>query len=849
MRALLMIASQPQSRQLLGVNQQAYQSLKAAMSLDLRRQLLIAVCDDVALQNQLATQLQNDLEEIAAIAQAAADPAMEKAEGKGERGKGERGKGGSRAISPGSLGEWARPCSPDVAGQQRSLERLWFDPEDANLTRQIAQWMQQTMLTEGALPQVQMLGIEQMTRQPAITQNHFLRSLEKIEALLPRLNTSLLVWMPWPWLRMIQQSAPTFWNWRNGVFEFVSDPTPTSAWQESLHQDETSASEQDIPKDIPKDTQPDASPNTDLSADFDTYPLTGNLYGEAGDGEDAIDVVSEAIDAQTVQPKIALHTVHAEPVVPSSEAVETHTAICSPPCPACEAGNPNISEISTLDIEGRTDTADSFEPTVLHRKTLKKQVVETAGGLHSIVSQGSRSDASSEAVTSAQADMDGLDDIALIFADSAVGELQVGERNGRVEETGEQESRRQETGEQKSRGQETGDQERVDKQKAADDYFAVGYVYRNRIEAGERGLGLIEPAIAAYEGGLRCLDGPHPNWGSSLNDLGTLYWLKAQQLTNPQQSVDCMSHSITLYQEALTKIDPQQPTSIAGQLYSNIGAVYSLLATYEEPVAYLQAAATAYGQALQLGTVALSAEESAVLQNSLGSVYWKLSHYDAARPNLYRAITAYKAACSGYRPDQQPLDYAAVQNNLGITYWSLAKYEQTQELLKQAIATYSNALKYRTPEVDPAACAITYNNLALAYWDLTKANDLYLDQKARYQRNAIIAFEAALNISQAANTLSKMDSAAIYHCLGDVHAQMAETAPSLPEIAESLQKSLYSYLQAIDGLPADSAAYQGRFSAIVTNLRAHYNQLGLAGQQAALNTVPPALLSQVMMSL
>ncbi len=439
-----MIAIQPQSRQLLGVNQQTYQSLKAAMSLDLRRQLLIAVCDDVALQNQLATQLQNDLEEMAAIAHLAADPAMEKAEKEGER-------VASNAISPGLLGEWARPCSPDVAGQQRSLERLWFDPEDANFTRQIARWMQQTMLTEGTLPQVQMLGIEQMTRQPAIAQNHFLRSLEKIEALLPRLNTSLLVWMPWPWLRTIQQSAPTFWNWRNGVFEFVSDPTPASARQESLHQDETRASEQDIPQ----DTQPDASP----SADFDIHPLVGNLYGEAGDGEDAIDVDSEAIDAEAIQPKIALHTVHAEPVFCQVKRLMTHAAICSPPCPECEAGNPDILEISPLDRENRPDAADDFEPTVFHRKTLKRQAVKKAGGLHSIVSQGSNS-VSSEAAGSAQADMDGLDDIALIFADSAGvswGEKRGTEKESRKQESRRQESRRQEGRRQEGRRQENGE--------------------------------------------------------------------------------------------------------------------------------------------------------------------------------------------------------------------------------------------------------------------------------------------------------------------------------------------------------------------------------------------------------
>ena len=193
-----MIAIQPQSRQLLGVNQQAYQALKASMSLDLRRQLLIAVCDNVVLQNQLAAQLERDL------AKGTVAPA-----------DGLTGSLTADATSPG-------------------IERLLFDAEDGNLPQQVAQWVRHTMLSEGTLPKVQVLGIEQMTREPAIAQNYFLRSLEKIEALLPRLNTSLLIWLPWPWLRTIQQSAPTFWNWRNGVYEFVSDPTPTPDRDEPL---------------------------------------------------------------------------------------------------------------------------------------------------------------------------------------------------------------------------------------------------------------------------------------------------------------------------------------------------------------------------------------------------------------------------------------------------------------------------------------------------------------------------------------------------------------------------------------------------------------------------------------
>ena len=174
-----MIATQPKSRQILGVNQQSYQSLKSSMQLHLRRQLLIAVCDSVVMQNQLASQLEADLNQADGSAQSLND-----FESNFE-----------------ALETTSHP-------QKKSLERLIFDPGDGNLPKQVAQWVRQTTLAEGSLPQLQVLGIEQMTRQPAITQNHFLRSLEKVDALLPRLNTSLLIWVPWPWLRTIQQSAP-----------------------------------------------------------------------------------------------------------------------------------------------------------------------------------------------------------------------------------------------------------------------------------------------------------------------------------------------------------------------------------------------------------------------------------------------------------------------------------------------------------------------------------------------------------------------------------------------------------------------------------------------------------------
>ncbi|MEO0770598.1 MAG: hypothetical protein AAFY72_14430 [Cyanobacteria bacterium J06649_4] len=230
-------------------------------------------------------------------------------------------------------------------------------------------------------------------------------------------------------------------------------------------------------------------------------------------------------------------------------------------------------------------------------------------------------------------------------------------------------------------------------------------------------------------------------------------------------------------------------------------------------------------------------------------MYWKLSHYEEIVQNLQHAIAAYNQSLRGYDPFHQPLDYASVQNNLGITYWSLAKHKAPVPSQKNAIAAYRDALNYRTPQTDPAACAITYNNLALAYWDLSKDDTIESAPKLRYQKNAIIAFEAALRAAEGSQALSPKDMAAIYHCLGDVHSQMVNVLITPEEVAASLQKSLYSYVRAIEEVAEDSPIYQSRMAAIVGNLRSHKEQLGLASQQAALNRVPPALLSQIMVSL
>ena len=658
---------EPKSRQVLGINQQAYQALRSALSLNLRRQLFIAVCDSVVLQEQLATQLEDDI--LFNSRQTL------------------------NHFEPDSADANEGVGTPyPAAGTRVTLDRLALETEDAHLPRQILRWIQQAQQHEISLSHLQILGIEQMTRQPAIVQNHFLRSLEKIDTLLPRLNTSLLIWVSWPWLRTIHESAPAFWQRRNGLYEFVGDPTP-------------------MPIDL-------------------SYLLS------------------------------------------NTKAVTDRRA--------AERQLEAAFEASAL---GDAFLEDAFiEESFIDAELLEGAITEESGP------------AAENAVLS----------------------------NGPTLNSW---------------------------QKIASDYFAVAYQRRNLIEAGDRTLNAIEPAIAAYEAGLRCIEGDYPGLGNCLNDLGTLYWLRAQQLVDAGQITECMVHSIQLYSQALEQADRQQDPAMVCQLYSNMGAVYSLLAAYKEPADCFRQAVIVYNRAVAISVETASTQEHAMLCSSLGSVYWKLSHYDhedQVEQHLSLAVEAYQQALPGYAPEDQPLDYAAVQNNIGITYWSLARHKSSVEMYECAITAYQDALTYRTPTTDPAACVITYNNLALAYWDLSKETAVDRMQRSTYQQDAIVAFESALAVASEVNALSEADRAAIHHCLGDVHMQMVEIAASEDDIAATLQKSLQSYLQSIEDVPEESPSFHPRLAAIVANLQFHYDYIGLSGQQNALNQIPPRLIPYVM---
>ncbi|MEM9771098.1 MAG: hypothetical protein AAF889_05800 [Cyanobacteria bacterium P01_D01_bin.73] len=195
-------------------NQKTYDRLKQSLGLELRRQVFVAVCDDLVVRAHLSQRLTRD-----------------------------------RAIAT---------HRGDVISR---VVTVTLDPQHPSLQRSIAEGFQQYRQTNRSAPQpyrghvtessnivdpvVQLFGIEQVTRQSANTQRQFLQSLNQLpQQSLPDVGV-LILWVPRPWVHSIRQSAPDFWQWHTGLFEFDGDPrsldsdnaiapTPQSTFQPNL---------------------------------------------------------------------------------------------------------------------------------------------------------------------------------------------------------------------------------------------------------------------------------------------------------------------------------------------------------------------------------------------------------------------------------------------------------------------------------------------------------------------------------------------------------------------------------------------------------------------------------------
>ncbi len=185
------------------LNQPIYLRLRLALSLNLRRQVFIAVCDDVRLRDRFAARLQADLE-----------------------------------TSPLNFGVEelklnvtnGNSSTTGKADSIPTLVTLNLNLSNPNLLEQVHHWRSANSRRINSafdpITSFQIVGIERLTRQPVYLQRDFLNSLQTLAHQFATVDFNLVLWVTRPWCRSILQSVPEFWQWHTGVFEFEGDPTP-----------------------------------------------------------------------------------------------------------------------------------------------------------------------------------------------------------------------------------------------------------------------------------------------------------------------------------------------------------------------------------------------------------------------------------------------------------------------------------------------------------------------------------------------------------------------------------------------------------------------------------------------
>ncbi len=200
-------------------NWQAYRRLQETLKLKLRRQILVAVCDDSSLCHALVSQLEMEFR-CNGTSLESGFPAWVTLE--------------VEVQDPNLVHqidhwcdsiqlqnpEWVLSLPPSASRHPRRRKDDWVKVSPLDLSPE---------LPRESLPGFQFFGVERLTRQPPTQQWAFLKNLDYIAQRYLDLawEWSLLIWVPRPWLLAIQQSVPKFWHCHTGLFEFVAEPIPS----------------------------------------------------------------------------------------------------------------------------------------------------------------------------------------------------------------------------------------------------------------------------------------------------------------------------------------------------------------------------------------------------------------------------------------------------------------------------------------------------------------------------------------------------------------------------------------------------------------------------------------------
>ncbi len=700
------------SQKVSSSNKQIYQRLKQAIDLNLRRQIFIAACDDLYLRDCLAARLQAEL---------------------------------------------ATQNSPMEYPRFVSLE---LDLSDPNPWGSIAAWLTQHEPPQNRgsysrLPGFQILGAEHLSRHSAAVQWSFLSYLRDIEANLQMCESTVLLWVSRPWLSSIEQSAPEFWHWRTGVFEFEGEPTPAKGdpgHSEDFGESENLGSFRDngdsgdklvISSELGQSPIPDSpSPIPDSKS-----VELADLVLESASGE--LEAENNAASEDNFGPLQTLQYI---------ELLQEHQCCCE----ALALAYYNLGNCYRDRILGGDA---SFQNLTIAIRAIEQVIAYL------------------ELDTNSQQDREPTDECARLIAQLTQNLTDCAEESHSLPPI-------------------------------SDLLNDLGTFYwmlsRDRTQHNANNpVSCLERSIALYLEGLnRTDDQSPPQTRVRLNkNLG----IAAADLARYQDKTENLQQAVAAYQRALQDLDPAVEPQQYAAAQNNLATAYWNLAQDGEPKVYLKSAIAAYTQALSCYSPEREPLNYAGVQNNLGTACWNLAQYEPSEILLVRAIEAYREALKYRTRELVPVAAAATYNNLGTAYWHLAnQFQQKQartESLLQAIAAYEAALDIAR-EIDRTQLTFdtsaARNNLGLAHYQLATDPDFAVNKAAQTSH-----LEAALHHQLqvcAESGQHLQDKGLIY---GD---KLNLQAPANSQVADSRQTALSYIVKTIRafysefGLPGQNLA-------------------------------------------
>ncbi|MDJ0674305.1 MAG: tetratricopeptide repeat protein [Calothrix sp. MO_167.B42] len=633
-------------------NKQVYHRLKLALSLSLRRQILIGVCDDLSLRNQVATHLHSTL----------AYPV-----------------GQVLRQSSNEQQEASTPAYPRIVTLRLNLT-------DPNPIIQIDRWLNKypPPIVGGnpdspgkplPIPTFQIVGVEQLTRQSVAVQRMFLRSLRLTEQYLSKddfsrcFESSLLLWIPRPWLYVIKNSAPQFWQYRSGVFVFAGEPTPL------IQPQDTSESVDDFHSDEPENLKQSLFPESPNKSESELAQKL--LVTRAGKPQDEV-------QTPPINKPVKLE-------LPPQQQSEDENVTASP------NASLNLSHINQELSELVLSTINTLNYQATEEEKQAKQIVEEIEALHA-------QQASPEKLAAAYQSLGNLYRLQIEQGYATLDNLMVAIMSYQEAITYDDSS-----------------------PQVPDILNDLGTLYwmLHRIPPkSDSSTSYIEHGIEFYHLALRMIspDTHSDTYARIQNNLGTAYGDLARcshPAENWQKAISAYNQTLLYRTES---VDPSKYASCQ----NNLGTAYWHLAQYEQPVTHLQDAIASYNLALKYYSVESEPLKYGMIENNIGTAYWNLAQYDNPRVNLQLAIDAYQEALKYRTPANLPVGCATTQNNLGTAYWHLANLDGTtkekkQNLLIKSIEAYDEALALGHSLSDTNLSFdlfATHNNLGLAHYQL-----------------------------------------------------------------------------------------------------------------------------------